>query len=155
MVVGVFLLASQWQTRNHLPRGAHLAPDFSLTDLEGNTVRLSDYRGKKVLLHFWATWCGVCRHEVGALNSLKESLGEDEVLLTVVANGRDRDAVSDFVRERDVRYPVLLGDEGILEAYRVSMFPTNYFLDPEGQVSASTVGMSSRWSLQARLGCSR
>lgn len=155
LLVGVFLVVSRWQTRHHLPRKASPAPDFTLTDLEGNPVRLSDFRGKTVLLHFWATWCGVCRHEVGALNALAKSLGDDEVLLSVVANGRDRDAIARFVAERGVRYPVLLGNEAVLEAYRVTMFPTNYFLDREGRITSSTVGMSSRWSLKARMGCSR
>lgn len=155
LLVGVFVIAGRWQTRQHLPRKASPAPDFTLTDLQGNRVRLSDFRGKTVLLHFWATWCGVCRHEVGALNAVAESLDENEVLLTVVADGDERDAISHFVNERGVRYPVLLGNEAVLEAYRVTMFPTNYFLDREGRIATSTVGMSSRWSLQARMGCSR
>ncbi len=153
IVLGVFLTVSHWQTRDLLPHGETLAPQFALSDLEGRVVRLSDYQGKSVLLHFWATWCGVCRQEVGTLNALLDSLDEDQVLLTVVANGHDRDAVQTFMRERGVRYPVLLGSDAIIDQYRITIFPTNYFLDAEGHVTSTTVGMSTRWSFKARMGC--
>lgn len=155
IALSVFLAVSHWQTRRLLPTGDAPAPDFALTDLDGRTVRLSDYAGKTVLLHFWATWCGVCRHEVGALNDLADSLGDDQVLLTVAADGANVAGVRRFVAERGARYPVLLGDEAIVDAYRVNVFPTNYFIAPSGRISASTVGMSTRWSLKTRMSCAR
>lgn len=155
LVLGVLLAVGHWQTRNLLPRGEAIAPEFTLADLNGRRVRLSDFRGKTVLLHFWATWCGVCRQEVGALNALAESLGEDQVLLAVVADSDDPAAIEQFVREHSVRYPVLLGDDRVIDAYRVNMFPTNYFLDRDGRIAGTTVGMSTRWSLRARMGCAR
>jgi peroxiredoxin len=155
LALSVFLVVSEWQTRRLLPRGDTPAPDFELATLDGQRVRLSDYRGKTVLLHFWTTWCGVCRHEVGALNALAESLDEDEVLLTVAGDGEDAEAVRRFVAERGVNYPVLLGGEDVVDAYRITMFPTNYFVNPEGRIAASTVGMSTRWMLRARMGCAR
>lgn len=155
IALSVFFAVSHWQTRRLLPAGDAPAPDFTLSTIEGRSVRLSDYEGKTVLLHFWATWCGVCRHEVGALNDLLESLDEDQVLLTVAADGDDVEAVRRFVEERGVRYPVLLGNDAIIDAYRITMFPTNYFLDPSGRISASTTGMSTRWAMRARMGCAR
>lgn len=155
LAFGVFFAVSHWQTRRLLPPGETPAPDFTLTTLQGEPVRLSDFRGKTVLLHFWATWCGVCRQEVGALNSLADSLDDDQVLVTIVADGDDRAAVERFVAERGVRYPVLLGNDELVAAYRVSMFPTNYFVDPSGRIAGSTVGMSTRWMLRTRMGCAR
>lgn len=155
LALGVFLVVSEWQTRRLLPRGVTEAPDFELATLDGQRVRLSDYRGKTVLVHFWATWCGVCRHEVDALNALAENLDDDEVLLTIAADGEDVQAVRRFVSERGAKYPVLLGGEDIVSAYRVTMFPTNYFVNEDGRIAASTVGMSTRWMLRARMGCAR
>lgn len=155
IALSVFLAVSHWQTRRLLPAGDAPAPDFALTDLEGNTVRLSDFAGKTVLLHFWATWCGVCRHEVGALNDLASSLGDDQVLLTVAADGDNVAGVRRFIEERGARYPVLLGNDGVIDAYRINVFPTNYFIDPKGRITASTVGMSTRWSLKTRMSCAK
>ncbi len=103
LALALFVGVSAYQTRNHV---AHqLAPDFTLVDLAGNPVSLSAYRHKKVLLHFWATWCGVCRAELPSLRSLQRSLGPDEVLLTVVEDSADVQAVRSFVREHELAYP--------------------------------------------------
>lgn len=154
LVVGVFLTVSHLQTQKLVPEDSP-APELVLRDLEGKTVRLADLQGKRVLIHFWATWCGVCQHEVGALNATQASLGPDEVLLTVVADGDNKAAVKKFVSERGAKYPVLLGNDEIVRRFHVSMFPTSYYVNPEGVVDAATVGMSTRWSMQARLGCAR
>jgi peroxiredoxin len=153
-VVVIFLLASHFQTRNLVDHEVP-APNLTLRDLDGNVVRLADFRGKRVLLHFWATWCGVCTQEVGALNATFDALPKDEALLTVVADGDDVAAVRKFVAERGVRYPVLLGTDAAVRAFRVSAFPTNYYLSADGRVDSATVGMSSRWGMQARLGCAK
>jgi peroxiredoxin len=153
-VVVIFLLASHFQTRNLVDHDVP-APNLTLRDLEGNVVSLADFRGKRVLLHFWATWCGVCTQEVGALNATYDALGEEEALLTVVADGDDDEAVRKFMTERGVRYPVLLGNDAAARAFRVSAFPTNYYVTADGRVDSATVGMSSRWGMQTRLGCAK
>jgi len=123
--------------------------------LSGETVDLSALRGKRVLLHFWATWCGVCRREFSALESLQGGLDEDEVLLTVVADGEDTERLRAFVAEHGITYPVLLGNDDLVHAFGVGAFPTNFFIDASGHVAGSTVGMSTRWAMGARLGCAR
>lgn len=153
-VVGVFLTVSHLQTRDLVPDDLP-APELALRDLEGKTVRLADLRGKRVLLHFWTTWCGVCQHEVGALNATQAALSPDEVLLTVAADGDNRAAVDRFVKERGAKYPILLGDEELARRFRVSMFPTSYYLDAEGRIKDATVGMSTRFAMRMRLGCAR
>jgi peroxiredoxin len=154
LLVAVFSLISLWQTRAHLGSDGP-APDFSLKDLEGRTVRLSELRGKRVLVHFWATWCGVCKLEPGALNAVQDRLGTNEVLLGVVADADDVAEVHRFVREHGVRYPVLLADEQVVRAYRVSAFPTNYFVAPDGTISSSSVGLTTRFGLWARMAWAR
>lgn len=140
---------SAYQTRDHVARQP--APDFTLADLAGNRVSLSAYRHKKVLLHFWATWCGVCRAELPSLRSLHSALDDDEVLITVVDDSDDVAAVRAFVREHELSYPVLLGTDQLRRAYRVRSFPTNYYVNGDGSVQSSTVGLSTRLGMALHL----
>jgi peroxiredoxin len=150
LLIVIVALVSAWQTRKHLDAKL-AAPDFALRDLKGNTVRLSELRGKRVLVHFWATWCGVCKLEPGALNAVHDGLGPDEVLLSVVANPEDAAEIESFVRKHDVRYPVLFADDAVVRAYRVGAFPTNYVVAPDGTISSSSVGLTTRFALWARM----
>ncbi|MDQ2644242.1 MAG: TlpA family protein disulfide reductase [Myxococcota bacterium] len=149
MALAVFLGVSAYQTRNHVSRQP--APEFSLLDLAGNRVSLSAYRHKKVLLHFWATWCGVCRAELPSLRSLQRSLGPDEILLTIVEDSDDAEAVRRFAREHELEYPVLLGTDDVRRAYRVRSFPTNYYVNGDGSIRTSTVGLSTRLGMAFHL----
>ncbi|HET7543431.1 MAG TPA: TlpA disulfide reductase family protein [Polyangiaceae bacterium] len=149
LVASVFVAVTAYQTRHHLARQS--APDFSLLDLSGNRVSLSQYRGKRVLLHFFATWCGVCRAELPSLRSLQRNLDADEALLAIVEDSDDVEAVRRFAREHELGYPILLGTREILRAYRVSSFPTNYYVNGDGTVRTTTVGLSTRLGMTLRL----
>ena len=149
LVVGLIVGISASQTRHHL--GREPAPDFTLRDLAGSSVSLSQQRGKKVLLHFFATWCGVCRAELPSLRGLSQNLGPNEALLAIVEDSDDIEAVRRFAREHELSYPILLGTKEILRAYRVGSFPTNYYVNGDGSVQASTVGLSTRLGMAFRL----
>ncbi len=151
VLVAVLIAVTLWQRRGLLGAGEP-APPLRLAALDGQVVDLADLRGKTVLLHFWATWCGVCRQEHGALAALDAERGPDEVLLTIAADD-DPEVVRRYVAEEGLTYPVLLADRATLAAYKVSKFPTNYFVGPDGDLRARDVGMSTRWGLRARLGC--
>ncbi len=154
LVVAVYFAISAWQGRKLLGSDTK-APPFQLRALDGAVVDLESLRGKRVALHFWATWCGVCRQEHGALNAVAAGLGPDEALYAIVADSEDPDAIRRYVKEADIHYPVLLADAKVVRDYRVSAFPTNYFIDPKGNIRSVTVGMSTRFSMDARLGCAR
>ena len=151
--IGIFVGVSQWQQSDLLPLG-QAAPRFELQTLEGETVHLSNYQGKPVLLHFWATWCGVCRQEFSMLNTLQESLGDDAVLLSVVADG-EVDELRTFADAHGLRYPILRATRSLLKQYRIGAFPTNYFLDADGKVKSRSVGLSTAWAMRARMSCAR
>jgi peroxiredoxin len=153
-VVALYVALSAYQGR-HLIGTGETAPAFTLTALDGSRVSLESLRGKRTLVHFWATWCGVCRQEFGALNAVAAGLGKDEALVTVVADSDDAEAVRHFAEERGLHYPILLASDDVVRTYRVGAFPTNYFITPDGTIAAHTVGMSSRWSLNARLALAR
>lgn len=154
VILVVFFGLGLWQTRGLLPRGEAL-PEFDLVDLEGKRATLSDYRGKTLLVHFWATWCGVCRQEFSALNALHENLEPDEALVTVVADSKDRARLARFIREHQLEYPVLLGTPELLENYKIEAFPTNYYVDRAGLLRDKTVGLSTRLSMGARMACTK
>jgi peroxiredoxin len=154
LIVGVYVAVTAW--REHGMLASHTrAPSFTLRSLDGTTVSLSDLHGKRVLLHFWATWCGVCRQEHGTLSAVAHGLGRNEALYAIVADSDDPDAVRRYVADHHIDYPVLLGDERVISAYRVGAFPTNYFIEPDGAISGRTVGMTTRWGLRLRLAWAR
>ncbi len=143
LVVAAWALIGAYQTRRHVSDHAP-APDFTLVDLDGKAVSLHDFRHRKVVLHFFATWCGVCKAELPSLRGLFGNLGDDETLLAIVQDADDLEAVRRFVREHEIEYPVLLGNRAVLSAYGVNAFPTNYYVNGDGTVSASTTGLSTR-----------
>lgn len=149
IVLAVYFAITAWRERDTLPDD-QVAPAFAAPGLDGRIVRLEDFAGKTVLLHFWATWCGVCKAEIPMLRAIHENLGEDEVLLAVVASEQP-DEVAGFVAERGIDYPVIFADRALLGAYGVTAFPTYYVIGPEGRVEGRTVGLTSRLGIWARM----
>jgi peroxiredoxin len=146
LVVGI----SAYQQRHLLGTGER-APSFDLQALDGTRASLEDLAGKVVLLHFFATWCTVCRQEHAALNALNEQLAEDVAVLSVVVDTDDRAALQSYVQREALEYPVLLADEATLAAYRIRSYPTNYYLDRRGAIRGRSVGLSTRWAMRLRL----
>jgi peroxiredoxin len=147
--LGAFVALSRWQTHSLLDTGTS-APDFEAQDLDGNPVRLSQFFGERILLHFWATWCGVCRQEFGMLNRLQADVPAGTRIITVTTD-EELDALKSFVATHELRYPILLAPAAVLRAYQVRAFPTNYFIAPTGRIAGATVGMSGSWAVRARL----
>jgi peroxiredoxin len=118
------------------------APDFSLTDLSGNAVRLANLKGRVVFLNVWATWCEPCREEMPAMQSLYNRLhGADFEILAVNADQGDRATVERFVREFGVTFPVLPDPElQIADRYRVTGYPETFIIDRNGRVVDHQLG---------------
>lgn len=119
------------------------APDFTLSNVQGNRVMLSGLRGKVVLLEFWATWCPPCRDSIPALNKLYEKFKDRnfELLAVSVDEGRDVSSiVGSFVKEHAVIYPVLLDDHGVNRLYEVGGIPVMFVIDKDGRVVNKHVG---------------
>lgn len=137
------------QVGSSAPNVGQLAPDFTLTDLEGKTVKLSDLRGRAVLLNFWASWCPPCRAEMPDLQEAHEQYGDDIRILAVNIQ-EDREVVKDFVREFGLTFTVLLDSDGsVARTYRIAAIPTSFFIDRSGIIRLRWVGALSKQALEA------
>ena len=125
------------------------ASDFELKDMKGNTVKLSDYRGKKVYLKFWATWCGPCRQSMPELNKLVEEKDRDFEILTVMAPGMqgektEEEFVKWFAQQDYQSVPVLYNPDGsAFMNYQVRSIPTEVFIDSHGKIGHVQLGAIS------------
>jgi thiol-disulfide isomerase/thioredoxin len=124
------------------------APDFSLPDLTGGTVALAELRGRPVVIDFWATWCAPCERQVPVLNAFHAKHG-DRIPVLGISVDVDPAAVAPFVTQHEVRYRVLLGDEGLARDYGALGFPTLFVVRPDGHVHSAHVGVVSPGALEA------
>ena len=118
-----------------------LAPDFELTSTTGEMVKLSDYRGKVVVLDFWATWCPPCKKAMPHLQEIHEEFAsEDVVVLGVSVDANSEKVVQPFVDKHGYSFTMLLNGQRIAPDYKVSGIPATFILDPDGKVRGSFVG---------------
>lgn len=175
LVVGVFLvvaLAMGWLSKvvylSSIPGGtdgganaeSRLAgasalglptPDFRLPSLEGPAISPADYRGKVVVVDFWATWCGPCRLQAKVLEDLKAEVG-DTVQFLAVDIGEDEQTVRDYVAKRPFPYPVLLDSSDSLSGpYKIYGLPTVMVINPQGEVVYHQVGVTSLEELRQQV----
>ncbi|KPU27482.1 hypothetical protein TR13x_05290 [Caloranaerobacter sp. TR13] len=119
-----------------------IAPEFTLETLEGKIVSLEDYRGKIVLINFWATWCPYCVKEMPDLNRLYLENKEDNFIVLGIDVAENKSKVENFVKEGGYRFPILLDKTGkVARDYLVSGLPMSVMLDEEGRIRAIQLGM--------------
>lgn len=127
------------------------AIDFELQTLTGETIHLSDLRGKVILLNFWATWCGPCRAEMPAIQARYAALQPDLIVLAVNDNEAQAD-VQAFVEEIGITFPVLLDPRArVNRAYLINALPTTFIIDAEGIIRAQHIGSLSERQLDGYL----
>jgi peroxiredoxin len=145
----VFLLAfaglsQAGQSLTSLP-DAGPAPDFALPDTNGRMHRLSDYRGKTVIINFWATWCPPCREEIPSMNRAWQQLRDEDVVMLAVNMGEDEDTIFVFTADYPAEFPLLLDRDGTVTArWPVKGLPTTYIVAPDGRIAYRAIG-GRRW----------
>jgi peroxiredoxin len=124
-----------------MPEGAP-APPFTLPNLAGEPIALSDFSGQIVVVDFWATWCVPCKHQIPVLNQFQRKVaGRDVVVLGVAVDVGGRDVVAQFAEEHGIEYPVLLGSESLARDYGVPGFPALVVVDASGRLDSMHLGV--------------
>lgn len=127
-----------------------VAPDFVLSDLQGKKVKLSDFRGKAVLLNFWATWCGPCKVEMPWFVELQKQYGPQGLEIVGVAlDDSPREVISKFAKEMGVNYVILQGQDSVGDAYGAMGLPTSFFIDRSGKIVESGSGLLERSEIES------
>jgi cytochrome c biogenesis protein CcmG/thiol:disulfide interchange protein DsbE len=128
-----------------------MAPDFTVTDASGKQVSLSDFRGKTVLLNFWATWCGPCKVEIPMLNGLHQQYQDSSfTVLGVSLDEKGWDVVKPYMKTAQFNYPVVVGGENIAGLYGgLESVPTTLIIDKSGRIAALHVGLCKRAEYEA------
>lgn len=148
------------RTRKHRARAVLVgdvrgvqAPDFELTSLDGKRVKLSDYRGKAVLLNFWATWCSPCKVEMPWFVDLQKKYANDGlIVLGVAMDDTETSKIAAFTSEMGVNYPVLLGTDKVSDDYgNVQYLPTSFYIDRDGRIVGKGTGLLARSEVEANV----
>jgi thiol-disulfide isomerase/thioredoxin len=135
-------LAAAWAAGGTLkPWSGGATPPLALRDLKGKEHKLADYRGKVVVLNFWATWCDPCREEMPSMQRLQDKLAGKPFVILAVDYGEGAPRVSDFLKKAPLRLTVLLDrDTSAATAWKVKVLPTSMVIDPQQRVRFVAVG---------------
>ena len=128
----------------------HLAPDFALKDADGRTVRLSDYKGKVLLLDFWATWCGPCKIEIPWFMDFERKHKDKGFSVLGVSMDDDGwESVKPFVNQLNINYRIVMGNDATADKFGgIEALPTTFLIDREGKIAAVHVGLASKSDIE-------
>ena len=131
-----------------------VAPGFMLTDLDGKKVSLSDYKGRPVLVNFWATWCGPCKVEMPWFEEFRKQYSGQGLEILGLADDVDvgKDKIARAAQQTGVTYPILLTDGKVQEAYGgLDVLPVSFYVDRTGKVVLQTAGLGSKERVEANI----
>jgi len=155
-VVALMLYVGYHKARHsERPRAARLtqsspAPDFSLESLDGKTTRLSDFRGKAVLLNFWATWCGPCKIEMPWFVDFQKQYGSQGLQIVGVAmDDASKEDIGKFAKDMGVNYPILIGKEAVGDQYGgIPGLPETFLIARDGKIVDKIIGLRGKAEIE-------
>jgi len=121
--------------------------NFTLMDLDGNEISLSDFNGKILILNFWATWCPPCREEIPNFVEVYNEYESKDVQFIGVSN-EDISTLISFVEDYNISYPILIDNANVMEKWEIRAIPTTFVFDREGHIIFKNVGMMTREQLE-------
>ncbi len=129
------------------------APDFTLVNIEGKNVSLSDYKGKVVIIDFWATWCGPCRKGIPDLIELQKKYKKKVAVIGISLDGATTKAgVPDFVNKMGINYPIVYFNDKVLSDYGgINAIPTTFIIDKKGNIVKKLVGLYPKSTFEQQL----
>ncbi len=132
------------------PKAGSAAPDFTLPDLKGKSIQLSSFKGKAVVVDFWATWCEPCKVEMPWLVDLQKKYGPQGLqILGVAMDDADEQTIQEFAHKMGVNYPVLKGTEAVADLYGgLDGLPATFFVDRSGKIVDVAVGLTNQSVLE-------
>lgn len=154
VVIAVFFIVNN--SRKEPEQGPYppnykgVSENIELTSTEGNKIKLSDYRGKAVILDFWATWCPPCRKGIPDLISLKNDFkGKNVEIIGISMDQETKPDVVPFIKQYGINYPVVYYDPTVLSSFgNIESIPTTYIIDKDGKIISSYVGLTDKANLK-------
>ena len=130
-----------------------VAPAFALRDLDGKKVALSDYKGRPVLVNFWATWCAPCKLEMPWFEQFrKQYAGQGFEILGIAEDDAGKDEIAKTAKRTGVTYPILLTDGKVAPAYGgIDVLPVSFYIDRSGTIAEETAGLGSKDEIEAHI----
>lgn len=121
---------------------ADLAPDFKLPRTDGSELKLSDYKGKIVIIDFWATWCPPCRRGIPDLIDIQKKYSEQVVIIGISLDTETKPDVMPFIKQYGINYPIVYGNMEVVQSYgNIQAIPTSFIVDQNGQIVDKHVGL--------------
>ena len=151
LLAGITMTTLSW-TASSAVGARKAAPAFALTDANGSLVRLSDYRGRIVLLDFWATSCGGCKVEIPWYKEFADKYkGNGLAVIGVSLDDEGWKIVKPFLAKNPINYPVVIGGDNLIKLYGIEAMPTTLLIDRDGNIAASHVGMVDKSKFEAEI----
>ena len=145
LIITVYLVVKAYTQRNLI---SGQAPEMNATALSGKTISLTDRKGKPVLVHFWASWCPVCRLEEESINAISQ---DHEVISIAMQSGNDME-VAAYMKENNLHFPAIIDEHGELaKQFGVRGVPSSFIIDPTGNIKFTEIGYTTEIGLRIRL----